>query len=467
MDPSKLALFGFVAIIAAIGLAVLKDRRKFLLVLTIVFAPLQSAFIFYHFNGLMLMDFPMLALLALSLFAPEKNFRWSFPGISLAIALFLGWTLVTCFTAINTGWALSEWTRFLRGFLLFVCIANYTNTPARMKAALYALLGTFAFQAMLGTYQWRYGPLGLRILEEIGYDWRAAGTFEHPGVFGDFLIMILPIVVRLLVFQRHDDKKKAWMYFALLAFGAGGLLGSYGRGPWVSFAGAMIIMFIYSLFQRRLRPRAMVPMLLLVAAGIVFAAQYADTILLQFTGEDRQSSSEVRKPLNRVAMSMAKDHAFIGVGLGCYRLASLPYARKEYDPHKGVPLYQLAQIAHNSYLLIACETGVGGTLTFLFFVFCIFKMGRRVLKLNNTLFSNLSLGMMTGILGFIVSINSGPNIMNHQLIMITWMFGGWITGMSRFKPGVAARKATAAAPMPRNEIPLPASQDPMNIRRMP
>lgn len=444
MDPSKIALFGFVFLIIGIGFFVVADRRKFLLVLTIVFAPLQSAFIFYHFNGLMLMDFPMLALLGLSLFAPERNFRWSFPGISLAITLFLGWTLVTCFTAENTGWAISEWTRFFRGFLLFVCVANYTNTPSRMNAALGAMLGTFAFQALLGTYQWRYGPLGLRILEEIGYEWRAAGTFEHPGVFGDFLIMILPIVVRLLVFQKHSDKKKAWIYFALLAFGGGGLLGSYGRGPWVSFAGAMMLMFIYSLFQRRLRPRAMAPMMVLTVAGIVFAVGYADTILLQFTSEDRKSSSEIRKPLTNVAMRMAKDHAALGVGFGCYRLVSLPYARLEYDPNKGIPLYQLAQIAHNSYLLMTCETGVGGTLTFLFFIFGIFKMGRRVLKLHNTLFSNLALGMMTGILGFIVSIMSGPNIMNHQLIMFTWMFGGWITGMSRMKPAPARKPSVVA-----------------------
>lgn len=444
MDPSKIVLFGFVFLVIGIGFFVVADRRKFLLTLTIAFAPLQSAFIFYHYNGLMLMDFPMIVLLAMSLFAPEKNFRWSFPGISIAIWFFLGWTLVTCFTAVNSGWAVSEWTRFLRGFLLFVCVANYTNTPARMQGALNALLGTFAFQAMLGTYQWRYGPLGLRILEEIGYEWRAAGTFEHPGVFGDFLIMLLPIVIRLLVFQKHADQKKAWIYFALLAFGGGGLLGSYGRGPWVSFAGATLLMFIYSLFQRRLRPRAMVPMMLLAVAGIVFAIGYADTILLQFTSEDRKSSSEIRKPLSNVAMRMAEDNAVMGVGLGCYRLVSLPYARLEYDPNKGIPLYQLAQIAHNSYLLMTCETGVGGTLTWLFFIFCILKMGRRVLKLNNTLFSNLALGMMTGVLGFVVSINSGPNIMNHQLIMFTWMFGGWITGMSRMKPA-SARKPSVAA----------------------
>ena len=134
----------------------------------------------------------------------------------------------------------------------------------------------------------------------------------------------------------------------------------------------------------------------------------------------------------------------MGVGLGCYRLVSLPYARLEYDPSMSIPLYQLAQIAHNSYLLMTCEGGVASTLFFLTFIFCALKMGRRALKLRSSVISNISLGLMTGLVGFSVSILSGPNIMNHQLIMMTWLFAGWLTAMSRLK--IAAPAARSAAP---------------------
>ncbi len=447
MDPAKLAFFGVIAVGVAIGAAFVKDLRKYFLVLAIVFAPMQSGVIFYHYNGFMLMDFPMLALIALSLFAPEGKFRWSFPGIGIAIFLFLGWTLVTCFTATNPGWAFNEWTRFLRGYLMFVCVANYANSSERLRAVLFAVLGGFAFQALLGTYQWRYGALGLSILEEIGYSWRAAGTFEHPGVYADYLILILPVLVRLFMFQRNVDKRYTYAYLALLAFGAGGLLGSYGRGPWLAFAGSIVLMMLYSLTQRKLRPRAKVPIFIMAIAGIAFAFQYSDTILDQFFSEDRKSSSEIRTPLNNIAVRMAQDHAAVGVGLGCYRLVSLPYARLEYDPGIGIPLYQLAQIAHNSYLLMTCEIGAAGTLFFLFFMLCALKMGRRALKLKSSLISNLSLGLMTGLVGFLVSILSGPNIMNHQLIIMTWLFAGWMTGMSRLKIAAPTPHATARPDM--------------------
>jgi O-antigen ligase len=402
----------------------------------------------------MLMDFPLFALILLSIFAPEGRFRWSFPGIGVAALLFLGWTLFTCFTATNEAWAISEWTRFFRGFLLFLCVANYTNSSERLRAVLFATLGSFAFQALLGTYQWRYGPLGLTILEEQGHAWRAAGTFEHPGVYADYLILLLPLLVRLFMFHRNVDKRYTYAYLALLVFGACGLLGSYGRGPWLAFAGAMGVMMFYSLTQRKLRPRTKIPIFVMALAGIAFAIQYSDTILDQFISEDRKSSSEIRKPLNNIALRMANDHAALGVGLGCYRLASLPYARIEYDDSLGIPLYQLSQIAHNSYLLLACETGLAGVILFLFFILCALKMGRRALKLKSSLISNLSLGLMTGLVGFGVSILTGPNVMNHQLISMTWLFAGWLTAMSRLKISVPAARTTA----------LPGELDPKNLQ---
>jgi hypothetical protein len=51
MDPVKLAFFVVVAVLVTLGAAFVKDLRKYLLVLSIAFAPLSSGFIFYHYNG--------------------------------------------------------------------------------------------------------------------------------------------------------------------------------------------------------------------------------------------------------------------------------------------------------------------------------------------------------------------------------------------------------------------------------
>ena len=445
MDASKLAFFGVVAVIVVLGTALVKDVRKYFLVLTIAFAPLASGIIFYHYNGVLLMDFPLLVLLVMAIFAPEKRFRWSFPGIGWAAFALVLWCLVTCANATNFGWAFSEYTRFLRGFLLFLCVANYVNSPARLQAALYALLGTFAFESLLGTYQWRYGALGLTILEEVGYDWRAAGTFIHPGVFADYLIMVIPLVFRLFAFGRVQNKKVLWTYLALLLFGLGALLGSYGRGPWVSFAGALVLMLLFSLTQRRLRPRAGVPLMLMVVIGIAFAIHYAPTITDQFTADFRQSSAEVRKPLNRVAMGMIEDYPVLGVGLGNYRLIAPPYARIEGKRTPDVNWRDYAQIVHNSFLLIACEVGIPGVVLFVCLTLATFRTGLKVLKLKQAHLSNMAVGLMTGLLALCISINTGPNIMNHQILMMFWMIAGFLTAFSRFIPAPAVHQKKSAS----------------------
>ncbi|MGH7491779.1 MAG: O-antigen ligase family protein [bacterium] len=460
MDASKLALFGVVAVIVVLGTALVKDLRKYFLVLAIAFAPLASGIIFYHYNGVLLMDFPLVVLLMMAIFAPEKRFRWSFPGIGWAAFALVFWCLLTCFNATNSGWALSEYTRFLRGFLLFVCIANYVNSPARLQAALYALLGTFAFESMLGSYQWRYGALGLTILEEVGYDWRAAGTFIHPGVFADYLIMLIPLVFRLFAFGRIQNKKTLSAYLGLLLLGLGALLGSYGRGPWVSFAGAIALMLLFSLTQRKLRPRAGIPLMVMVILGIAFAIHYAPTITDQFTADFRQSSAEVRKPLNRVAMGMIEDYPVLGVGLGNYRLIAPPYARIEGKRTPDVNWRDYAQIVHNSFLLIACEAGIPGVLLFVCLILAMFKTGLRVLRLKQSHLSNIAMGLMTGLLALCISINTGPNIMNHQILMMFWLIAGFLTALSRFIPAAAVhhKKSAHVEDLLANAEPAPAGR---------
>ncbi len=448
MDPSKIALFVVVAVIIVAGIALAKDLRKYFLVLMILFAPMSSGLIFYHYNGAMLMDFPMLALLLMAFAAPEKKFRWSFPIIGIPALAFVGWSLATCFAASNSGWAFSEFTRILRGYLLCVCVANYVNSPARLKVALNALLATFAFQALLGTYQWRYGPLGLTILEEVGYDWRSSGTFIHPGVFGDYLIVLLPLVLRLFAFHRNSSRQMWLAYLMMFVFGMCALLGSYGRGPWVSFAGAVVLTLIYSLPQKRLRPKAKAPIMIMIVLGIAFGIHYAPTITEQFTDDHRKSSADVRAPLNRVAWRMFNDHAIMGVGLGNYRLVSIPYARKEMGSTPNVNWREYAQIVHNSFMLVLTETGALGLLLLLLLILSAFRVGLKSLKIKNAFLNNLSLGLLAGLLGLCISVNTGPNLMNHQILMMFWLVIGFLIAIKHFKISSPVASKKTATPSP-------------------
>jgi O-antigen ligase len=229
----------------------------------------------------------------------------------------------------------------------------------------------------------------------------------------------------------------------------------------VSFAGAIVLMLLFSLTQRRLRPRAGIPLMVIVAIGIAFAIHYAPTITEQFTADFRQSSAEVRKPLNRVAMSMIEDYPVLGVGLGNYRLMTPPYARIEGKRTPDVNWRDYAQIVHNSFLLIACEVGIPGVLLFVCLVLAMFRIGLKVLRHKQAHLSNIAVGLMTGLLALCISINTGPNIMNHQILMMFWLIAGFLTALSRLGPMAAIHDKK-----PRRMADLMANVDPAQADRI-
>ena len=141
---------------------------------------------------------------------------------------------------------------------------------------------------------------------------------------------------------------------------------------------------------------------------------------------------------------MIEDYPVLGVGLGNYRLIAPPYARIEGKRKPDVNWRDYAQIVHNSFLLIACEAGIPGVLLFVCLIFATFRTGLKVLKLKQAHLSNMAAGLMTGLLALCISINTGPNIMNHQILMMFWLIAGFLTALSRLTPAAAAHHKKSA-----------------------
>lgn len=430
MDTTKLIFFIFVAIVCGVGAALSKNQRRHFLLLLVLFAPLSSGIIFYKLNGIMLMDFPLIVLLLLG-FSSNKKFRFYISQVSLPAIGIVIWGLICVFSAADYGLAISEWTRVLRAYLTFLCIVNYTKTREDIKTIISGLFAGLAFQSLLGVYQWRYGPLGLSFLEEIGYSWRAAGTFIHPAMFGDYLILLLPIVLRLFMFNKTQEKKLTRGYGLLFFLGIGALMGSYARGPWISFGGSVAIMFIFSIRRKRFRPKLKGVLALLLLFFIIFAIHYGPTIREQFTDKDRKGAAQVRIPLNKVAIRIIKDHLFWGTGLGNYTLLTPQYAQFEATPEHSYR--DLLQHVHNSYLLIAAETGLPGLLFFLGFIVLLFKSGFKVIKSRNTYISNIGIGILTGYLSVLLAFLTGPDYRCHQMLIMFWLIGGFLVALNRLK----------------------------------
>jgi len=422
---------------------------RVLLFLLIFLAPLKIGWIFRHNNGIYLVDPIIISLLFASFFVKG---RFRFYGAPLVLG-FIAWCCIGMAMADRPDMAFSEITRFIRAYMGFLFVINFTKTKKDFDVVFWALIVTVAFNASIGFLEWRRGYLGLSWLGEESFYFRAGGLFVHPNIYGSFLIMFLPMLIRLFVFYKHKKKTNLAIFGVVTMIAVAALFATYSRGSWLSFAGAIVLMLLYSLFKIRFYPKVISATAAIVLMGTVVAVHYAPTIISQFEGEYRGRAATVRIPLNRIALEMTKDHPIFGVGMGNYTEHTYKYAEDEIseDHH----YWELLQIVHNTHLLNLAETGIVGFPLVLMMLFWIFRFGRKAVNIKNQFSSNIALGLLTGYVAALIAWLAGPDGRNHQIQMMFWLSAGFLFTLTRFKAEAASAKLKSRkANVRRSGIPI-------------
>jgi len=196
------ATFLLMAIIAFGCLLNKKTAQKNLLFLLSFYFIFNLGWVFYHYTGVMVVDLPIVALIILGHISSGK-FRYFFPGISSPAILLIIWGVVTSLIAIEVGWALAELSMILRGYLVFLCVANHLKKMADLQALLKGFVVGIALEFIMSIWQWRLGPTPLLpFINEQFHEWRATGTFYMPHYLGNYLLLMLPIFFRLFLYFK-------------------------------------------------------------------------------------------------------------------------------------------------------------------------------------------------------------------------------------------------------------------------
>ncbi|MDZ7372487.1 MAG: O-antigen ligase family protein, partial [candidate division KSB1 bacterium] len=408
------------------------DPLGWLVALAVAFCPLQIGLIVYYYNGLFVSDFFLLGALFLFLASSRERLRWSPRGLGIPFVLFLAWLLISSLVAqypSSRSVALSEWTRFLRGYLMFVVVFSASLQPARFRRILWALVAGVFWEGFVAFLQWRRGYAGLAFLGEQRIAWRATGLFAHPTMFGEYVAMLAPLTVRLLVTHPFRPPWKRGLFTAGFLIVLGGLLGSYARAGWLGTGMGVVVAFGLPLLKMRAKliARYKGPLIVLVLIGALGIVRYAPVLQKQFTDPARKRSANVRKPLSWVAMEMSKDRALFGVGLGNYRNNSWRYVPKVYPRAEAIGFDswdELMQVVHNSYLLLSSE---GGAFALLCFVLMILWLLRDAFLLGwraTGLIQNIGLGALGGLFAFSVVMFASPNMYQEPFLMCFWALAG-------------------------------------------
>jgi len=440
MTSAKLIFIAISTILFIILPFFIKNVRQYFLAMASSLYVFSTGWIFYHFNGLMLADLPILGLLALSLFS-GRHIKWILHPVTLPLLGFIVWGLVSSFAAVVPGWCISESTKYLRMYLLIVVLVHNIRSMDDLRVVVNSMIGVLLVQVFIGIYQWRFGAVGLWFLGERAASriaWRSMGTFFVPSFYANYLAMVLPVAFRLFIFYKAPNRKHVVLYGAALLFGVLALFSTYGRGPWVGFGFAIVILTLLSFLKGRFRPRLNWAIPVLIFFSLLFVQRYGSKVIGQF--QQRMVSYEVRFPQFRLARRVISQNQMLGVGLGNYELVAINYMNERERADTMARIH--ASMVHNSYYLVTAEMGLpGGFFLILWFV-SIFWSGYRIIqsKMYNPFIVNTAMGVLGGMAAIVVVFTFSPDVHSYQIQYQISLFSGILLAETQLMKNAAARK---------------------------
>ena len=299
-------------------------------------------------------------------------------------ALALGFLGIVWLGAVHAGAGLLSFAsaaQYSLCVLVFYVVSHTLQTKRDLRLMLLMVIIGFSFEALYVAAQMLthayltlpgakvapVGTQGLTFEAEQVEAFRPIGSFDHPNALADYLTLLLPPALALVLMTRRRLPGAVWTV-ALLLLCAGGalLLLTLSRGGWGAFLlGAFLVGIVY--WRNRLIGSGH----LLVLAGVVLAGVLAvvsifPQVVLRLTEPDSRST-ESRIVLSDQALTIIKSHPLIGVGYGDYNRAALDNTPPSFALISEDYQKQLLQlVVHNHYLLVASELGVPAMLFWIY-----------------------------------------------------------------------------------------------------
>lgn len=294
--------------------------------------------------------------------------------ITWAIFFNLAWMLVTCVASsmplVSFKFLLARvWFVTVFYFFATKLFADYKNIKRFLWLYIFAMMITVGYTIA------RHAAWGF---EEKPAHWVMTPFYNDHTAYGAVLAMFYPIVIGFLLVGRMNLFLRA-LLFCLFVVLTVGIILSYTRAAWVSLAavaGLFTVMYLRIKF---------VSILIVTAAiGIIVAGSWTQ-IIQKLEKNDTESSQDLGKHLQSVtnvssdasnlerinrwqsALRMFRERPVFGWGPGTYMFNYAPF---QFSYEKTIISTNNADggNAHSEYIGPLAESGVLGTLTFLWII---------------------------------------------------------------------------------------------------
>lgn len=351
-------------------------------------------------------------------------------SLNKALAVFIIFNIISVVFSVDFSLSLeSFFTKTIKFVMIFLMMVETMNTEKRFKRLLWTMILSAVLIAVDAGVQFFRGVDFLK-----GYGGqRVKASFSAPNGFSAWLNMFIYILVgaviegKQLVFSLWKRIGVTLLVGVLIIF----FYLTFTRGAWIGMAVGLFCSGYYGVKKVALNKKVvgLIVLIVTVLVGAVLMIskfQYQEGIvhnrreILQERIMTVKSSAENRFRFWREAVSIIEDFPLFGSGLNTYSITAPHYKVAE-----GGGIYP-----HNSYLQMAAEIGLLGLVAFFWVLFSFFRMGFQYLRKKK---DYLVLGLLAGILGFLVHAFFDTHLYSLQLVVLFWFMLGFATALIKVR----------------------------------
>jgi len=317
------------------------------------------------------------------------------------------------------------------GAVLVIVSLEVRDAGHIQKIILAAIAGLFlasidaVYQLMFGFDFLRHNPYTMTI----GVI-RLNATFPHTNLFAGYLTLFIPVTAALVLYYAKGKWRTGGLVVVTVALFCLAL--TFCRS---AFLGVFLVFVLMSVVKR---DKVIFTLLLLCA----FAAPLMIPGNVRDWSKTTNSWAEIflgkdRPIIYETAFNMIRQHPFLGVGVNTFSLNYQKYKLRDavLDPGNA-RLKDFHWYAHNSYLQMTAETGIMYLLAFLSLVFFLFRDAIAFYRRTGHAFLKCcSLGIMMGLLAFLVHGFTETNLYNPKIAVLFWFQAALLMAVMRAGKG--------------------------------
>lgn len=427
-------LFPFLVIIVG-------DSKRLLWAILVVCLPVSVDFTIGHTGHLggaagyiiSLHDI-VLAFLYLLWFAESiynKNTKLElYPAVTFPAVLLIGFAFLSIIPAKYPNYSLYEIIEIIKMYLTFFYLANNIKTKKDFQFIIILFVTCLFFEGLLGWAQHRYDkPFFPTALGGPGWiDSRVKGTWVSYNDFAWYLTFFIPLCISMFFAKIKTIYKMTCVLIASVASGT--LMWTNSRSGWASLGIAII--FVGFLIVSKIRKKKtfinifLSAVLILILIFPLYPRLY-NKIYGRFVGHDG-GSAQSRLPQFEIAFNIIKNNPILGIGINNYSEVMWEYDVTERGLRE-ISVYPV----HNIYLHLVAEIGIFGFAMFMLILAVIFYTGLNYVILNSGFEAYVIIGLLAGILAFLIHGLFDVASIGSKMFMFVWFFAGILFGVNEIE----------------------------------